>query len=511
MTVPDIIQAVFRELGFTDFDNQLSGQYREWEYCVQYRETDFDFVSRLMEQEGIYYYFRHEPERHILVLADAIGSHRPTPGYEEVPFFPPDEHQFRRRDHLFEWSVHQEVQPGHYVLNDFDFKKPKADLIVKATVSRHHQQAEHEIYDYPGEYEELPAGTHYVQARIEERHTEYEQVWGKGSARGLAVGALFKLTDYPLRQDLNREYLIVSSTHTLTTQEYETKDVAAPQHMCLCEITAVDSRQQYRPRCITPKPVVHGPQTAIVVGPAGEEIWTDRYGRVKVQFHWDRYGQRDENSSCWIRVSQLWAGKQWGGIQLPRIGQEVIVEFLEGDPDRPIITGRVYNADQMPPYDLPGHQTQSGVKSRSSKQGTASNFNELRFEDKIGAEEVYFHAERDFARVVENNDTLRVGFEKKQAGDQTIDVQHHRTKTVHQGDDSLTVKMGNHSIKVNLGSSTIEALTGIKLKCGLSSISLTPASITIDAPLVTIKGLVIRVEAETLLRLRGRPPVITFW
>lgn len=504
MTVPEIIQDVFRELGFTDFDDQLSLEYRQWEYCVQYRETDFDFVSRLMEQEGIYYYFQHEENKHTLVLCDSIGAHESATGYEEVPYFPPDEHPWRRRDHLFDWSVTQEVQPGSCVLNDFDFEKPQASLIVKSLVKRRHPQADHEIYDYPGEYSETPDGDSYVRSRLEELQTQYETAWAKGNARGLCVGSLFKLTDFRLRQDQNREYLIVSSVHQLAPTEYETMDVEAPEHMCVCEITAIDSSQQYRPPQITPKPVVQGPQTATVVGPAGEEIWTDKYGRVKVQFHWDRYGKRDENSSCWIRVSQLWAGKKWGGIHIPRIGQEVIVDFLEGDPDRPIITGRFYNADNMPPYQLPSNQTQSGIKSRSTKKGTGANFNELRFEDEKGKEEVYFHAEKDFNRVVENNDTLKVGFDKKEDGSQTISVWKDRTETIETGNDSITLKKGDRTIKIDAGKSLTQAAVSITLKVGGSSIKIDPSSITLKATMINIEGQAMTTaKASGILTLKG--------
>lgn len=548
MTVPDIIQAVFRDLGFSDFENKLSGSYRTWDYCVQYRETDFDFVSRLMEQEGIYYYFRHEEGKHTLVLSDSLGSHEAAPGCEEVPFYPPTAHDRRQREHLFEWSVFQEVQPGSFSLNDFDFEKPKANLRVvkQASPARTHPQGGHEIYDYPGEYVVTADGENYAKARLEERQWQYEQAQGKGTALGLAVGSLFTLTGYDLREDQNREYLIVESIHQLQAAEYESSGTAAPEINQQCSVTAIPSNQPFRSPCLTRKPVVPGPQTAIVVGPSGEEIWTDKYGRVKVQFHWDRYGTKDENSSCWVRVSQQWAGKQWGGIQIPRIGQEVIIEFLEGDPDRPIITGRVYNADNMPPYALPDNQTQSGVKSRSSKTGAADNFNELRFEDLKDAEEVYFHAEKDFNRVVENNDTLKVGFDKKDKGDQTIEIHNNqklvignsesedgsqtieiwkdrsttikeghdtltinkgnRTETIEKGNETLTIKEGNRSDTIDKGNDTLtitqgdqtvtitagknvtEAGTSIEFKVGQSSIKIEPAKITIKSVEIAIEG-----------------------
>jgi type VI secretion system secreted protein VgrG len=392
--VPDIIKEVFGDHGFTDYEESLSGSYRTWEYCVQYRETDFNFVSRLMEQEGIYYYFKHEIDKHTLVLADSVGSHEAFAGYEQLPYFPPDEHALRERDHIYDWNISQEVQPGVYALTDFDFTRPKANLEVKASIKREHARSSMEIYDYPGEYLQTGDGESYARARIEELQAEHEQVQGQGNARGLSVGSLFELTDY-LREDQNREYLIVSATHQVESDAYSSGAAAGAEEVYSCSFTALPSKQPFRPARTTPKPMVQGLQTAIVVGPSGDEIYTDEYGRIKVSFHWDRNSKSDENSSCWVRVAQLWAGAKWGGIQIPRIGQEVIIDFLEGDPDRPLITGRVYNNDNMPPYDLPANATQSGIKSRSSKDGSPNNFNEIRLEDKKGEEQIFIQAEKN--------------------------------------------------------------------------------------------------------------------
>ena len=440
--VPDIIKEVFRDKGFSDFEDTLSGTYREWENCVQYRETDFNFISRLMEQEGMYYYFKHEDGKHTLVLSDSISAHETVSGYEEVPYYPPEESERRERDHISDWSLNQIIQPGVYALNDFDFKKPKANLEVKSSIPREHDQAEFEIYDYPGEYRESSDGDAYVRARIEELQAQYEEVQGQGNVGGLTTGCLFKLTNYP-REDQNREYLVTAANYNLGPQEYESAFAGGSGSIFSCGITAIDKQQAYRAPRITPKPVVQGPQTAIVVGKAGEEIWTDKYGRVKVQFHWDRYGEVDENSSCWIRVSHPWAGKNWGAVAIPRIGHEVIVSFREGDPDQPIITGRVYNDDNMPPYELPANATQSGVKTRSSKEGTPDNFNELRFEDKKGSEEVYIHAEKDQNNVVENNETTSVGNDRTETvgNDETISIGNNRTEDV--GNDE-TITIGNN-------------------------------------------------------------------
>ena len=406
MIVPDIIKEVFREHGFSDFEEALSGTYRQWENCVQYRETDFNFVSRLMEQEGIYYYFKHEEGKHTLVLADSVNAHDTVPGYEEVPFYPPGESERRERDHLYGWSLNQNVQPGIYALNDFDFKKPRANLLVNATLPREHEMANYEIYDYPGEYWENSEGDNYARTRIEELHAQYEEVQAQGNAGGLYTGCLFTLTKYFSREDQNREYLITSSRYQLGPQEYESRFQGDSDVIFSISMTAIDSQQPYRTPRNTPKPIVQGPQTAIIVGKSGEEIWTDSYGRVKAQFHWDRYAPGDENSSCWMRVSQVHAGQGFGGIDIPRVGEEVIVSFLEGDPDRPIITGRVYNDFNKPPTDLPAAGMVSGLKSNSTPGG--GGYNEMTMDDTKGKEKVTIHAQYNMDTTVENDQTLTV-------------------------------------------------------------------------------------------------------
>jgi type VI secretion system secreted protein VgrG len=444
-TVPDIIKQVFRDLGFSDFEDSLSRSYREWEYCVQYRETSFDFVSRLMEQEGIYYFFRHEKGRHVLVLADAYGAHSKAAGYESVPFYPPTAEQ-RELDHIDDWHLSHEVQPGSLALNDYDFQRPSARLEVRSVISRPHTASEFPLYDYPGEYVQSGDGEHYARTRIEAIQTQYERVQLRGTARGIGSGHLFSLTRYP-RGDQNREYLVVGARYKVVQEHYETGFEDAEQQF-VSHLDCMDASQAFRPQPITVRPIVQGPQTAMVVGPKGEEIWTDQYGRVKVHFYWDRHDQSNENSSCWMRVSQSWAGKNWGSIQIPRIGQEVIVGFLEGDPDRPIITGRVYNAEQTVPYELPANATQSGTKSRSSKGGSPANFNEIRMEDKKGSEQLFIHAEKNQDIEVENDETHWVGHDRTKTidHDETVHVKHDRTETV---DNNETITIGvNRTEKV---------------------------------------------------------------
>ena len=430
MKVPDIIKAVFADHPSADFKLELTGTYRKWTYCVQYRETDFNFVSRLMEQEGIGYYFRHSDGHDTLVLTDSTSKHTPVGGYETVKYVSPHVQIKPHLEHVSGWDFAREIEPGVYVHDDYDFERPSVELKTNKTLSRGYTPSDYEIYDYPGLYLQRPDGEQYASIRINELGTQYELVHGATNARGLTVGALVTLEDHP-RDDQNREYLVTGATYDLAFGDYEALPESA-ETTYHCSFFAVPSSQQFRPKRVTPKPFVQGPQTAVVVGPPGEEIYTDKYGRVKVQFHWDRRGKKDENSSCWMRVSYPWAGKNWGAVAIPRITQEVIVSFLEGDPDQPIITGRVYNAEQMPPYDLPAHKTQSGVKSRSSKSGTASNFNEIRFEDLKGSELLTIHAEKDQSISVEHDESHTVGHDRSKSigHDETTHVSHDRTETV---------------------------------------------------------------------------------
>jgi len=503
MTVPDIIKQVFRDHGFTDFEEALSGVYRTWPYCVQYRETDFNFVSRLMEQEGIYYYFKHEKEKHLLVLSDDIGSHEACPGYEKLPFYPPDEHKRREEQHIHQWTVSQEVQPGVYALNDFDFERPKADLNVKQAIQRDHARAALEIFDYPGEYIQTSDGEAYVRARIEELHTEYEQARGHANARGLYVGSLFELTHFP-REDQNREYLVLSATHEVTSDAYTSGIDSPDEEIYSCSFTALDSKQPFRPERITPKPLVQGPQTAIVTGPSGEEIHTDKYGQVKIQFHWDRYGKNDENSSCWVRVSHPTAGQGWGAVQIPRIGQEVIVDFLEGDPDHPIITGRVYNANQMPPFELPAGGMVSGMKSNSTPGG--GGYNEISMNDTKGKEAVTVHAQHDMNTTVENDraatvvgghDTLAV-----QAGTRSVKVKGNTSLTVEAGDRTVNVT-GNYQLDTT-SEIKMQAPSKITLTCGASTITMEPGKIMISAG----GGAGITLDENALMKSSGGSKVL---
>ncbi len=438
MTVPDIIKEIFDIHGFSDYEFRLNSGYRTWEYCVQYRESDFNFVSRLMEQEGIYYYFLHKEDKHTLVLTEGYSGHDAIAGESEIAFHHSDTGVRHGERSISNWASSCELQPGTYALKDYDFKKPKSDLSANRAIPREHANANYEIYDYPGEYTETSDGEQYALARIEELHANFAQVGADTDARSMSCGGLFTLAEHP-RDDQNAEYLVTEAQYDVAVNDYSSAEAEA-QEPFQCSFAAILSSSNFRSQRTTAKPAVQGPQTAKVVGPAGEEIFPDEFGRVKVQFHWDRYGESNENSSCWIRVGQTWAGPGFGSQFIPRIGHEVIVDFLEGDPDRPLITGVVYNADNMPPYSLPGSKTQSGIKTRSSPGGSAANCNEIRLEDKAGSEEFYVQAEKDYNQVVKNNRTESIGV------DRSLDVGNDKSESV--GNDRTENITNNNSLTV---------------------------------------------------------------
>lgn len=480
-SVPEIFEAVAKEYGFSDYRLDLHASYPKWEYCVQYRETDHSFLSRLLEQEGIYYYFEHFEDRHDLVLVDDPACHQSLAGYEKIPFYPPGTHEDARdRDHLSSWETSQSVQTGAYALTDFDFEQPRKSLLGKSTLATDHARSDFEIFDYPGELQSATSAEseRIARVRIEELHAARAVAFGSGNAARLACGYRFELEGHP-RSAFNTEYLITSAQVALTTDGYQSGIADAAPVFSLA-IQAMDAGQPFRPPRMTPKPVVHGAQTAMVVGKSGEEIWTDEFGRIKVQFHWDRYGRRDENSSCWVRVAQAWAGDQWGALQLPRMGQEVIVSFLEGDPDQPIVTGRVYNGAHKPPYALPDNRTQSGIRSRSTPGGASDNFNEIRFEDRKGEEQVYIHAEKDLETVVEHDQRSSIGNDRRLdvSGNETVDIGKNRTGSI-----------GEHD-RLSVGRTyLLEAGEQITLRTGASELIMKQdGTITLKGVKLTIDG-----------------------
>ena len=435
MKAPDIIKDVLGKYGFS-IEDKLTGQYREWVYMVQYDESDFNFVSRVMESEGIYYYFEHAMGSHTLVLADDIGSHSPLPnGPSTIPYYSGDRAaHVHDEDFIDGWTFAEDIASGKFAADDYDFEKPKALLDTKEAKPAGHPEDDREVYKWPGGYTDAGDGENYARISIEQQSAPREAVHGEGNARNIAPGYLFTFSKYP-RADQNKQYLIESAYYRFeeNVRRSDGSGGAGNSKRAGTDsptsyrigFDALPKTTSYRSQRSTPKPHTTGPQTAVVTGPAGEEIYTDKYGRIKVQFHWDRYGTMDENSSCWIRVSQTWAGSNYGSMHIPRIGQEVIVDFLNGDPDYPIVTGRVYNAMQMPPWDLPANKTQSGIKTNSSKDGAAGagmkngagDANAIRFEDKKGEEQLWFHAQKDQLTEVENDETKWVGRDR----DKTID------------------------------------------------------------------------------------------
>jgi type VI secretion system secreted protein VgrG len=404
MSIIEIIEEIFSKYGPVKFEKRLQGSYDPREYCVQYDETDLDFVQRLLEHEGIMYFFEHDDGEHKLILADAMSKLKPAPGYETVPYH--FEGRATRRDveYITEWIPGSSVRPGAYAHTDYDFKKPRTDLMTRSDQAFSHKQASGENYRQPGAHLEIGRGDNIAAIRREEIQAPHRRIAAAGTVRGLFPGCTFKLQEFP-RDDQNQEYLVLSAEYKLFDPGYRS-GVGTEGESFQVVLGVAPTSVPYRPPRVTSRPIMRGPQTATVVGPSGEEIFTDEYARVKVQFHWDREGKKDENSSCFVRVSQSWAGSGWGFIQIPRIGQEVIVDFIEGDPDLPIITGRVYNAAQMPPYGLPGSATQSGWKSNSSLGG--GGYNELMFEDKAGSELVNFQAQKDHNLLVKNDRTKLV-------------------------------------------------------------------------------------------------------
>ncbi len=427
LSVPDIVKKIFQDLGLLDFKFDLSGSYSKRDYCVQYRETDFNFVSRLLEDEGIFYFFEHGKKKHTLVIGDAADKHKPCPKQESA-WCELTTGGTSEKDMIERVEVTQEITSGKYTLNDFNFETPATDLKVNAPSPKSLGPGEREVYDYPGGFVKRAGGDRLVNIRMEEKEAAITTISGTSKCRAFTSGYKFTLKDY-YRDDMNnKDYVLTSISHS-ASQEYSSGGGGSGL-IYSNSFTCIPHDVPYRPRRVTRAPVVEGVQTAIVVGPKGEELFTDEHGRVKVQFHWDREGEKDDKSSCWIRVSQLWAGAGWGAMHIPRTGQEVIVDFLEGDPDRPIITGRVYHGTNKPPYDLPGAKTQSVIMSNTSKGGSGSN--ELRFEDKKGEEEVYVHAQKNTTIKTENDKNQSTG------NDETLLIANDRTKKV-DNDEKSTI------------------------------------------------------------------------
>ena len=547
LSVPDILKKVLTGL---DVEYKIEGTFEPRDYCVQYRETDFNFACRLMEEEGIFYFFKHAEGSHKLVIANTAASHADVPGVTKVQW-EVAEREDREMKHVHEWAKRQEIRSGKYALWDHSFELPDNNLeskkntlesVAVGTVTHKLKVAGNEnfeIYDYPGEYSQrfdgisssggeqagnvakiTPDGKRTVELRMQAETLAGLVIEGSSNCNQFTSGHKFTLEKH---FDAEGKYILTSVHHVATAgNAYRSGDGDDATYSNT--FTCIPDALPFRPQRTTPKPCVMGAQTAVVVGPAGDEIFTDKYGRVKVQFPWDRESKADANSSCWLRVGTPWAGKNWGAIHIPRIGHEVIVQFLEGDPDSPIIIGSVYNASTMPPYKLPDNKTMSGIKSLSSLKG--AGFNEIRFEDKKGEEQVFIHAEKnqdirvknDRFETIVNNRHLLVKKDKfehvENNRDEVVDSDHkekigkdRHLKVVGKeakdvgGSLSLTVTglvsevfkadhsegtTGKYSLKA--ADVVIEGTSSVTIKVGGSSISIDASGITIDSPKTEVKG-----------------------
>ncbi len=508
-TVVQVVKEVCDAYPFAELKLMLSATYQPREYQCQYRETDFNFVLRLLEQEGIYFSFQHQNGKHTMLLFDSHGSHAPRAGYERIVYSDNGngDSDSDDSDPITDWRTSREVQSGSFSLTDFDFKKPKISLLSTSSKPLQHDLDGFAQFDYPGEHETHEAGTSYARIRLEEMHARHEMIAASGLTRGIEPGCTFKLAQHP-NSEANRDYLVTGASYSIHNNEPASGGGGGGDFHC--SFQAIDSRTQFRAQRLTPRPAIAGPQTAMVVGPAGEEIHVDKHGRVKLQFQWDRYNKADENSSCWVRVSHPWSSKGWGALFLPRIGHEVIVQFLDGDPDRPIVVGRVNNGDAAPPWALPNEKTRSGIRTRTYKGG-AANFNELSFDDKQGAEELFMQAERDQVvrikhdRIEDIGNESHVTVHKDSFREVKGDV--HEKVTGDQNssaDGSVSLKVGQDwqtkagaKIAADAGTEihlkagmkvVIEAGASLSLKVGGNFISINPGGVFIKGTMVMINS-----------------------
>ncbi len=463
-TVVDILDEVLAEYPYP-VEKRLVESYPVRTWQVQYGETDFDFLQRLMQEWGIYWWFEHSEDSHTLVLADAISAHKACPDSPLVEWH--QEGLKLDKEFIHTITANESLRTGQWVLDDFDFTKPRSLLANTVANPRETGHATYEHYEWPGDYFDKSEGEMLTRIRMEAQRSPGSRVLGGGNIRTLMTGYTFTLENYPTAE-VNQEYLLMQ---TLLFVQDNAQHSGQDQHFTFStRFELHPTREVFRPQRTVSKPHTKGPQSAIVTGPAGQEIWTDQYGRVKVQFGWDRYGKMDENSTCWIRVSYPWAGKGFGMIQIPRIGQEVLVDFKNGDPDLPIIVGRTYNQDTMPPWGLPGMASQSGIFSHSL-YGGPTNGNMLRFDDKTGAEEVKFHAEKDLNTTVKNNETHTVMVDRTKTiiKNETNSIGEDRNTTVTKN-DGLSVKLAQ---TINIGTTyRLDVGDQFTLRCGNAALVL---------------------------------------
>ncbi|MFL4969598.1 MAG: type VI secretion system Vgr family protein [Xanthobacteraceae bacterium] len=523
-TASEIIQEVWRDRGFNDFRASLNENYPKLEYCVQYRETDLAFVSRLMEQHGIYYFFEHTSDKHTLVMADSMSSHQAVPGLGQIDFIALGNSERRDRQHIYHVVSERRFRTGKVELNDYYELTPNADLKADKKGTARYNKSDMEFYDYPGKYKKKSDGEKYAKVVLEAEQALDERRHTGGNAVNLFPGGTTKLQGHHKTSE-NKDYLVVRCSHLYVAEHYRSGSGAAEEDYSGNFEFLPKENKVFRAPIVTPKPLIHGIQTAKVVGKQGEEIDVDEYGRILVEFFWDR----KKKQSCRIRVAEVWASKKWGGQFIPRVGMEVVVEFIEGDPDRPLVTGAVYNGDNKHPYELPANKTQSGVKSDSSKGG--GGYNQVMFEDKKLGEEINLHAQKDYKLTILDTEVREIGerFTRQTAGPNS------RKTTLLQGDDDLKIATGNQNVKIAMSQTsiigmnrtttittsdtttagttiTITAGTSLTLICGGSIISMTPASISLVSSTINMAAGAVNIAAPlqvaptiTAPLVNGRP------
>ena len=425
LSTQEIVEKVFKDAGFTDYQFKLKTKSEKREYCLQYNESDFNFVSRLLEQEGIFWFFTHKEGKHTLVLADDNSAFPPITGEKKVKYQAAASGE-RETGAIRSAELRLQATSQAFQSSDYNYEQPKAVLFAQAGEKKGGMHSPH-----PGGFSEKAQGDALAAWKVNALKAQAKRLVGESDCAAFAAGHWFTLTDHDDKA-LNIDWLIVAVSHEYDGERYRNR------------FTAIPKATPYRPQSSTPKPFMHT-QTAQVVGKSGEEVWTDKLGRVKVQFPWDREGKNDETSSCWLRVATAWSGNGFGAQFIPRIGQEVVVSFIDGDPDKPLITGCVYNGANALPYALPANQTQSGIKTKSEK-----GFNELRFDDKKDAELLAMQAQKDFQLTVLNDSKTAISH------DEIHSVKNDRNCTVEEGNESVTLKKGNRTVKIEKGSDTLE-------------------------------------------------------
>ena len=520
-SVPDIVKDVFKGHGFQDYKFSLNENYPVLEYCVQYSESDFDFISRLMETAGIYYFFSHTADRHTMELIDATSSHPKVGGEGKVLYRPGNDAHLVGKEHFHAFAGERRLTSGKVTLVDYDFMQPGADLKADKSNDPGYTHSDMELFHYPGKYprpavasqKKRSDGTSFAAVRLKSVQTDQRR-YAEGDAMSLFAGGAFTFKEHPDEGD----YIVARAHYTMTNGGYGSGASRGGGEAIQCDFDLMSKSQQFKAPITTPRPVVGGPQTAKVVCKNGEEIDVDEYGRVLVRFFWDRVAQEARR----VRVAQMLAGAQWGCQFIPRVDQEVVVEFLEGDPDKPLIVGTVYNAKMKLPYELPANKTMLGIKSNSSKGG--GGYNEFVFDDKKSNELVRMQAQRDYQVTILNTETRTIGksFEKSAKGDPS------RSATLVKGDDVLKIDQGNSKTTVSLGDQTVDVTAGdqtitvgkniaitanlkIELTVGPSKITIDPTGIKIKAPLITLEGAamvkasapMVQINADGVLTLKG--------